>query len=131
MGWLPADNLLIFGTGGLVYGRVNANAVLNTVAGNSVVSAHVGYLCVAGPGCFVGSNSMTAVGWTLGAGAEYALTSNITVKAEYLYIDLGRGISVDSVALNSGGVHLAPSSFTAQFSTVAFNVVRAGMNYKF
>ena len=34
--------------------------------------------------------SETNVGWALGAGLEYAFLSNWTVKAEYLYVDLGR-----------------------------------------
>jgi outer membrane immunogenic protein len=30
LGWLPTDNLLLYGTGGLAYGRVEAGAILNT-----------------------------------------------------------------------------------------------------
>jgi outer membrane immunogenic protein len=29
-------------------------------------------------------------GWTAGAGFEYVLTDGITLKTEYLYLDLGR-----------------------------------------
>lgn len=36
---------------------------------------------------FVSSN--TYVGWTAGAGVEFAVSDNMTVKAEYLYVDLG------------------------------------------
>ena len=36
-----------------------------------------------------GNPSSTRVGWTIGAGAEYAVTNNITIKGEYLYADLG------------------------------------------
>ena len=32
--------------------------------------------------------SDTAWGWTIGAGAEYALTDNWTLRGEYLYVDL-------------------------------------------
>ena len=38
--------------------------------------------------------SSTRVGWTLGAGAEYAITNNITLKGEYLYYNLGSSNSV-------------------------------------
>ena len=31
----------------------------------------------------------TRVGWTLGAGVEYAVTQNWTVKAEYSYYNFG------------------------------------------
>ena len=35
------------------------------------------------------SDTQTHVGWTLGVGAEYAVTENIALRAEYLYDDLG------------------------------------------
>lgn len=59
-------------------------------------------------------------GWTAGAGAEYAMWNNWSVKAEYLYVDLG---SMDCGASCSGG----PSS-NVTFTT---NIVRAGINYRF
>ena len=36
-----------------------------------------------------GSPSSTRVGWTIGGGVEYAITNNITIKGEYLYVNLG------------------------------------------
>src|SRR5690606_27219062 len=36
-----------------------------------------------------GSKSETKTGWTVGGGLELMLTQNWTMKAEYLYIDLG------------------------------------------
>jgi outer membrane immunogenic protein len=60
-----------------------------------------------------GNDSDTRVGWTIGAGLEYALYSAWSVKVEYLYADLGTydiaGADVD-------------------FTT---NIVRAGVNYRF
>jgi outer membrane immunogenic protein len=70
------------------------------------------------------------VGWTVGAGGEFAVTSNITVKAEYLYVDLGHGNNINTVAAAAVGAP-PPSSFTASFSPVSFNIVRAGLNWKF
>ena len=56
-----------------------------------------GYDCSydTGVSCFAGSSSKTRVGWTLGAGGEYAITNNITFKAEYLYVNLGRATGMD------------------------------------
>jgi hypothetical protein len=51
------------------------------------------------------------------------------LKVEYLYIDLGHAANVNSVALDGRAV--TPSSFTANFSAVSFNVIRAGANWKF
>ncbi|MFD1701695.1 outer membrane protein [Methylopila henanensis] len=47
----------------------------------------------------IGSDSKTAVGWTVGGGVEYAATDNVAVRAEYRYTDFGKdrllGRSVD------------------------------------
>ncbi len=66
-----------------------------------------------------GSATKTKIGYALGAGVEYALWSNWSVKAEYLYVDLGKfdcGIACGAPTDNI--------SFKA-------NVVRAGLNYRF
>ena len=55
------------------------------------------------------------MGWAVGGGVEYAFTNNWTVKAEYLYMDLGDDY-YSSIGDNSG---------------LTANVVRAGINYKF
>jgi outer membrane immunogenic protein len=59
------------------------------------------------------------MGLALGAGLEYAMMTNWSVKLEYLYVNLGKfdcGISCGAVTDNV--------SFNA-------NIVRAGLNYKF
>ncbi|WP_234050908.1 MULTISPECIES: outer membrane protein [unclassified Xanthobacter] len=64
------------------------------------------------------SNSSTNWGWTIGAGVEYAITNNWTLKTEYLYVDLG---SSDFGPLN--GVMVSGDT--------KFNTMKAGVNYKF
>jgi outer membrane immunogenic protein len=61
---------------------------------------------------------------------EYALWENVSVKAEYLYTDLGSN-SVNVVAQKISVAGTAPSSFTATYSALNFNEIRAGLNYKF
>jgi outer membrane immunogenic protein len=61
---------LIYGTGGLAFGGVEAE--LN-------VSGHGG----------LGSVSGTQVGWTIGVGVNYMATEHLMLGAEYLYVDLG------------------------------------------
>src|ERR1700681_200197 len=67
----------------------------------------------------VGSANKMKVGWTAGLGIEYALWTNWSVKAEYLYVDLGKfdcGISCGAATDNV--------SFKA-------NLARLGVNYRF
>jgi outer membrane immunogenic protein len=67
----------------------------------------------------LGSANKTNIGWTAGLGIEYALWTNWSVKAEYLYVDLGKfdcGISCGAAPDNV--------SFKA-------NLARLGVNYRF
>ena len=68
----------------------------------------------------VGDFKQTNVGWTGGAGVEYAFAGNWSAKVEYLYVDLGKA-TCDATC--SGG-----NPITATFKS---NVVRGGLNYKF
>lgn len=63
------------------------------------------------------SQSSTQWGWTLGAGLEVALTDNWTVKAEYLYVDLG-----------TMNITTASSPRTLD---LPFNDLKVAVNYKF
>jgi outer membrane immunogenic protein len=136
LGYLPTDHLLVYATGGFAYGRIDENAALNSAAGTNLQTGSFGYFCVTGPNCFLGSSSRTETGWTAGGGLEYVLWNNISVKAEYLFVSLSGGDSVNVVALSSAGgvctpATCAPSSFTAGFSRTEFHTVRGGLNWKF
>lgn len=61
----------------------------------------------------------TQVGWTLGAGVEYAFMGPWSAKVEYLYTDLGK----PTCAAPTCGVDT-----TVTFKT---STVRAGVNYRF
>ncbi len=84
------NNILIYGTGGLAFGNVRAE-VLNLTETHS------------------------AAGWTLGAGAEIGITQNWSAKAEYLYVNLND---------NQFALTGLPNGYQ-------FSVVRLGVNYKF
>ena len=104
------DRTLIFVTGGLAYGKVKSFAT--NFAGSDYATVY---------------QNKTETGWTLGAGAEYALTNNLTVKTEYLYVSLPKTnvTLADPLADYPGGA-LATSKVKVDFS-----VLRAGVNYKF
>ena len=71
------------------------------------------------PGTF---DSGFVLGWAAGGGAEFALVDNWTVKAEYLFVNLGTA-SCTTVG-NCGGTAGVSVSLTE-------SIVRAGINYKF
>jgi outer membrane immunogenic protein len=86
---------LFYITGGLAIGAVRANV-----------------------GTFPGS-SATNVGWAAGAGAEFALSTNLTGKLEFLHVDLGSGHCTPATC---GGNATIP---------LQFELLRAGLNYHF
>jgi outer membrane immunogenic protein len=100
------DRFVVYGTGGLAFGH-----------STSSISADFN-----GAPIFDGEVENDRMGWTVGAGLEYALTDNVTFKTEYLYTDLG---TENVLTLPLGG-----ADFTLD-STVAFHTVRAGVNLQF
>ena len=126
---MPTNNLLVFVTGGLGCGRVDENAALNSGFNGGISIGGD----LTGPNCFLGNSSRIGVGWTAGAGVEYALWNNLTLKVEYLFVNLGRGDTTNVVAVSPGEVSppATPSSFTGAFGTPNFQVVRGGGNWKF
>jgi outer membrane immunogenic protein len=67
----------------------------------------------------------TEWGWTLGAGVEYALTDHWSIKAEYLYYDLGAQKVRGTDAPNFGTEYIA-----YKFKNDG-NIVRGGVNFRF
>ncbi len=53
-------------------------------------------------------------------GLEYAITQNLTFKAEYLYVDLGKH-----------GVPLISEEGETIYEHQTANIVRAGLNWRF
>lgn len=129
-GYLVTPLLLTYGTGGMAYGsfttevKSNQNshgiAYLNGVTTLSIPAIAYGY-----------ANSMsTLVGWTAGGGLEWMFLPNWSLKAEYLYYDLGR----TSRNFVNSWYSTTQSGFDSsnQYSTRANgNIARAGINYHF
>ncbi|GLK57066.1 outer membrane immunogenic protein [Methylopila capsulata] len=109
------DRVLVYGTGGLAYGKVKTSArFLNNSTGGGTLG-------------FSDRESGVEVGYAVGGGVEYAVTDNITVKGEYLYYDLG------DTKLNVNRTALAPvgqSGYRSKFENDG-HIARLGVNYKF
>jgi outer membrane immunogenic protein len=132
LGYLPTNNLLTYITGGFAYGKVERSGSYTTDEVGNFYSGTLGGVSIncIGPGvCFAGSSSEIAAGWALGGGFEYALSKNLSLKADYLYVNL------DASALTESATNLAPgqtpSTFSVNFNRASFNVARLGLNYHF
>jgi len=68
--------------------------------------------------CTLGAANDDRFGWALGAGIEYALTANWSVKGEYLFVDFGRR----QLTFNDGE-HWGIGQ--------RFSEVKLGLNYRF
>jgi outer membrane immunogenic protein len=112
VGYLVTPTVLLYGTGGLSYGRIEVNSIQSLSAGPlGTISSVV-------------ENSKTKFGWTAGAGVEGAIpnTRDWTWKVEYLYIDFG---------------HFGASGTDTVLGTYSWNthvtdhIARVGVNYRF
>jgi outer membrane immunogenic protein len=110
-------NVLLYGTAGLAFSRA-------TIAqAYSQQTALTGFSNVIGT-----SVEDTKLGYTLGAGAEVALDRNWSIKAEYLYVNLG---SMDaSSKLTDSTSTRTPTNFSST-ADLTSSVGRVGFNYKF
>jgi outer membrane immunogenic protein len=110
LGTTPAERLLVYLTGGLAFGHIDYRAHDT----NPTIEAHIDT-----------QRSSTRAGWTVGGGVEWVLARNWTVKAEYLYYDLG-----DLTFITDAAPPNPP--FQARIALEERgHVVRAGLNYKF
>lgn len=78
-----------------------------------------------GPPLNVTGNLNADFGWTAGAGVEFKVANNWTVKGEYLYYDLGRSSAVVNYAYGGN-----TSSLTGRVRHDG-HIVRLGINYLF
>jgi outer membrane immunogenic protein len=100
---IAVDRVLFYATGGAAFGGLT-NSYTNPFTG--------GY----------DSLSHTRVGYTVGGGVEYAITNNVSVRAEYRYTDFGS--FTDNLANASlGGVNVRHRETD--------NRVQGGISYKF
>jgi outer membrane immunogenic protein len=101
------DDLLVYGKAGYAGGSVNGGSAYSPAAPAKGVTW---------------TDTEWQNGWTVGAGAAYALTKNLRVNADYNFVDLGTAPfgAKDSVGTpTSIGTHTTDNVFTV------------GLNYAF
>jgi outer membrane immunogenic protein len=109
------DRALIFATGGLAYGGVKAESSASEYDGSNT-------------DVFAGSASGTKVGYTLGGGLEYAFASNMSLKGEYLYYDLGKA---DYAVAAANSVAQGEGLFVNASQRLDGSLVRFGLNVRY
>jgi outer membrane immunogenic protein len=98
---VAVDRALIYVTGGLAYGKINQSWGYSGDIDDFV-------------------SNKTRFGYTVGAGVEYALTQNVSVKLEGIYADLGKVTVTDTFG----------DGYRTRFENTA-TMLRAGVNYRF
>jgi outer membrane immunogenic protein len=98
VGW-AFDRTLVYGTAGGAAGELRSITAIP--AGTTMTTVTYGT-------------------WTAGAGIEYAITDNLSARAEYLYLDKN----------NIGTGFIGPPATTIT-SHLQNNLMRAGLNYRF
>lgn len=109
------DRLLIYATGGVAFADIDTTYAYSRAIPFAGSGSH--------------SDSSTSVGWTAGLGAEYAFTSNWSVKIEGLYADFGSDDAKfdQDVGFGPGFPRLVGKAEAEH----ALTIVRAGLNYRF
>lgn len=110
-------NIMIFGTGGLAYGGVETSG--------SIVPVPTGPRAGVNP-TYRASKSETAAGWTVGGGAEIAITPNVSLKIDYLHYDLGR-----RTVFMPETTGVAPGEFATMSARAKGDIGRVGVNVRF
>jgi outer membrane immunogenic protein len=106
------DRVLLYVTGGAAFTGIKNSYTATTLVG--------------GVPLFLNEQiSKTRAGWTVGAGLEYAVTNNWSVRAEYRYSDFGRTPDYPFAAFVPAG-----GAFSVQHHLTQ-NQVQVGFSYKF
>jgi outer membrane immunogenic protein len=107
---------LVYGSGGFAFGGVRDRLSLtNAVAGSFLQTSTAS-----------GNSHETATGWAAGAGFEFALTPQWSLKTEYLRLDLGSATLTEAAS--------AVPNFSGSASLTVrheYDIVRSGVNYHF
>ncbi|MBR0716064.1 outer membrane protein [Bradyrhizobium liaoningense] len=116
IGFLATPHWLLYATGGAAIADVKGDFTFTDTWGDATESAAI---------------RGTRVGWTAGVGGEYAVGNGWSLKAEYLYVDLGRS-TVTSANLKAFAVPVSyPDNVFTHSVDLKSNIVRLGVNYKF
>jgi outer membrane immunogenic protein len=113
---IVSDRTFIYATGGVAFAKT------------SYTQTYADQYTGTNPGAGTASASKTLVGWTAGAGWEWAWTDHVSVKTEYLFSKFptlnGTGSIVEAAAPGNTNALHGSADLTIQ-------TLRLGLNYRF
>jgi outer membrane immunogenic protein len=119
-GLLVTPTVLLYATGGFAYGQVNHTYSESFGAVSAPFAINQS----------LGGSTNTNTGWVAGVGAEWMVTQNWSLRAEYLYVTLSSSSFTTPSNNPTCGVVNA-CSFTLSPSNLGLNIARVGLSYKF
>lgn len=109
------DNVLFYATGGLALAETKARLDIHGTGGDGFDAT----TRVNGEG--------DHLGWTAGLGVEAMAFSHVSMKAEWLYVDLGE----DNLRFDNDTFNEAAFNAARYDTDLSFNVFRVGLNIKY
>ena len=116
MGFAVAPHLLLYATGGLAFSELRFSSAYSDNAVDATFPGGTGY----------GRRSQIKIGWTAGGGVEWLLDRTWSVRAEYLYVDLGS----THVLIATSNTATFTQTMRVDADLIA-HIGRLGLNYRF
>jgi outer membrane immunogenic protein len=107
LGFIPAPKTLLYVTGGAAWMKISSTQIITTA-----------------PSASNNNQADTRLGWTIGGGLEYAVTNNVLLRAEYLYV------KIPSYNTFTNGPFFGGPPVPLSVSLTQ-NIGRVGISYKF
>jgi outer membrane immunogenic protein len=124
------DNMLLYLKGGAAFLNVGSNSRYE--GANACTNGHYSCGSTKDPSIFNFDESETLWGWTIGIGAEYALSSSWSLKLEYQHFDFGSMSSSYHGIDNFHPTYSWKSELTGNSeSSVTVDAIKVGLNYQF
>ena len=118
LGYLVAPTILVYGTGGVAWQRLELSASCSVVPGNP--------FCAGNP--HNDTLASTRIGWTVGGGVEHMIGGRWLVRADYRYADFGTWTQQFFTAGGTGPGF--DDRFTARVTTHT-HTATVGLAYRF
>ena len=132
VGYLVTPTFLAYATGGLAYGGVRADTFVTQNWGGGNAGVPVAAQGFQSSGA-IGHYSDVRLGWTIGEDLEWMFARNISLKAEYLYYDLGNARYASSPLATNDPFVTGFSNIVVPVTRAQFrgDLARVGLNYHF